>query len=84
MNEVRSAILRNLALSAEGTTSGQIAKDLGANYQTVFRHLQDLEDLGLVKADAGQQRQGQRVLYRLDKAARDVALAAYAQYLDGR
>lgn len=81
INQVRSAVLRYLAALEHGVTSGQIARDLGANYQTVFRHLQDLETLGVVSADAGDQRQGQRVEYRLNPEALDRALAEYANYL---
>lgn len=84
MNQVRSAILRYLSAADPGVTSGQIARDLGANYQTVFRHLQDLEALGIVSSDAGDQRQGQRVAYRLNREARDQALADYADYLNNR
>ena len=84
MNQVRAAIVRYLAQNAEGATSGQITRELSATYQTIFRHLQDLESQGIVRSDAGQQRHGQRVIYALDKAARDQALADYAQYLDGK
>ncbi|MHC6223115.1 ArsR/SmtB family transcription factor [Arthrobacter sp. MMS24-S77] len=83
-NEVRSAIIRYLSQNAAGSTSGQVARDLGANYQTVFRHLQDLEVQGIVASDAGEQRQGQRVMYRLDREAKDRALADYDRYLDGK
>lgn len=84
VNQVRSAVLRCLAAAEHGLTSGQIARDLGANYQTVFRHLQDLEALGVVSSDAGDQRQGQRVEYRLNQEALDKALAEYADYLNNR
>lgn len=84
MNEVRAAIIRHLGQDETGATSGRIAKELGANYQTVFRHLQDLESLGIVISNAGEQRQGQRVLYRLDRDAKNQALADYASYLDGK
>lgn len=82
INQVRSAVLRFLAAAEHGVTSGQIARDLTANYQTVFRHLQDLESLGIVSSDAGDQRQGQRVEYRLNREALDKALAEYADYLN--
>jgi ArsR family transcriptional regulator, arsenate/arsenite/antimonite-responsive transcriptional repressor len=84
MNQVRAAIIRHLARSEEGTTSGEISRELQATYQTVFRHLHDLEEQGIVASDAGEQRQGQRVIYRLNKQARDKALADYASYLDGQ
>lgn len=81
INQVRSAILRFLAAAGHGVTSGQITRYLGANYQTVFRHLRDLEASGIVSADAGTQRQGQRVEYHLNREALDNALAEYADYL---
>lgn len=84
MNQVRAAIIRHLALHPGGTTSGQITRELSATYQTIFRHLQDLEEQGVVTSDAGEQRQGQRVVYTLNRAARDKALADYAAYLDGK
>lgn len=84
MNQVRAAIIRHLARTEQGVTSGQISRDLQANYQTVFRHLQDLEDQGIVLSDATDQRQGQRVVYTLNKKARDKALADCAKYLDGK
>lgn len=84
MNQVRAAIIRHLALNPGGTTSGQITRALSATYQTIFRHLQDLEDQGIIMSDAGEPRQGQRVVYTLDQAARDKALADYAAYLDGK
>jgi DNA-binding transcriptional ArsR family regulator len=84
MNQVRAAIVRHLALNPDGVTSGQITRELSATYQTIFRHLQDLEEQGIVTSDAGEHRHGQRVIYTLNKAARDKALADYAEYLDGK
>jgi DNA-binding transcriptional ArsR family regulator len=84
MNQVRAAIIRHLAQKPNGATSGDISRQLQATYQTVFRHLQDLEEQGIVASDAGEQRQGQRVRYTLNKQARDKALADYAHYLDGQ
>lgn len=84
MNQVRAADIRHLALNPSGTTSGQIARELSATYQTIFRHLQDLEEQRIVTSDAGEQRQGQRVVYTLNRATRDKALADYAAYLDGK
>ena len=84
MNRVRAAIVRYLALHPEGATSGQISRDLGAAFQTVFRHLQDLEEQNFIVSDGTQNRHGQRVIYQLNRAARDKALAEYANYLDGK
>ncbi|GAA5226995.1 hypothetical protein GCM10025778_15280 [Paeniglutamicibacter antarcticus] len=84
MNRVRAEIIRYLATESAGATSGQIARDLEATYQTIFRHLQDLEGQGIVESDGTSNRHGQRVIYRLDKQERDRALSNYAKYLDGK
>lgn len=84
MNRVRAEIIRYLALNSGGTTSGQIARDLEANYQTVFRHLQDLEEQGLIDSDGSEIRHGQRVVYQLNRQERDRALKNYAKYLNGQ
>lgn len=83
MNRVRAEIIRYLAQRSTGTTSGQVARDLNATYQTIFRHLRDLEDQGLVESDGADNRHGQRVVYRLNKQERDRALKNYAKYLNG-
>lgn len=83
MNRVRAEIIRYLARSTSGATSGQIARDLDATYQTIFRHLRDLEDQGLVESDGADNRHGQRVVYQLNKQERDRALENYAKYLNG-
>ena len=84
MNRVRAEIIRYLARNPAGATSGQIGRDLEATYQTIFRHLQDLEQQGLVDSDGSKNRHGQRVVYRLNKRERDRALSNYAKYLDGQ
>lgn len=84
MNRVRSEVLRYLAQNPEGTTSGQIGRDLDATYQTIFRHLRELEEQGIIDSDGSENRHGQRVVYRLNKQGRDRALANYASYLDGQ
>lgn len=84
MNRVRAEIIRYLATAPAGATSGQIARDLEATYQTIFRHLQDLEGQGIVESDGAKNRHGHRVVYELDKRERDRALSNYAKYLDGK
>lgn len=84
MNRVRAEIIRYLSQAPEGATSGQISRDLEANYQTIFRHLQDLEEQKIIFSDGSPNRHGQRVVYQLDHQARDEALDGYAKYLDGR
>ncbi len=84
MNRVRAEIIRYLATAPAGTTSGQIARDLEATYQTIFRHLRDLEGQGIVESDGTKSRHGQRVVYKLNREERDNALTNYARYLDGK
>lgn len=83
VSPIRAAVIRELARHPEGATSGQIARHLEAAYHTVFRHLRELEDLGLVDSDAEDDRQGQRVVYRLNRDARDHEAAKLLAYLDG-
>jgi len=64
-------------------TSGAIHRELNATYQTVLRHLQELESAGAVTTDAGEERQGQRVIYVADSDAVRSALAGYESYLLG-
>ena len=83
-NPLRGAIIRLLALNSEGMTSGAIQRELGTTYQTVLRHLQELESADIVTADAGEQRQGQRVIYVLDGDVLRSALSGYGEYLFGK
>lgn len=82
-NPIRGAIIHLLSSHPEGMTSGAIRTELSATYQTVFRHLQELETAGVVTTDAGEKRQGHRVLYKTDSAAVRIALAGYESYLLG-
>jgi DNA-binding transcriptional ArsR family regulator len=83
VNPIRGAIVRLLSRHPEGMTSGAIHRELNATYQTVFRHLQELESAGAVTSDAGEKRQGQRVIYVADSVAVRAALAGYESYLLG-
>lgn len=83
-NPLRGAIIRLLALHSEGMTSGAIQRELNTTYQTVLRHLQELESAGTVTADAGEQRQGKRVIYVLDTDVLQSALSGYGEYLFGK
>ncbi len=82
-NPIRGAIIHLLSNHPEGMTSGAIRMELSATYQTVFRHLQELEAAGVVTTDAGDKRQGQRVLYKTDLAVVRTALSGYESYLLG-
>ena len=84
VSPIRAAVIRELARHPDGETSGQIARALEATYHTVFRHLRELEELGLVDSDAEDDRQGQRVVYRLNRDVRDREAERLLTYLDGR
>jgi len=73
-----------LAQHPEGLTSGAIARELDAQYQTVFRHLRELEVGGVVSSPAEGIRHGRRVLYQLDQAALVATLRDYEAYLLGK
>lgn len=83
-NQARSAILRYLAQDEEkGCTSGQIARDLDIGAMTVFRHLGDLEDLRVVETNEDGDRNGVRVLYRLNRTRLNEELTVLQSYLNG-
>lgn len=81
VNPIRGEIIRLLARNPEGMTTGAIQRELDATYHTVFRHVRELEEAGVVQSDAGEHRQGQRVIYRLDTVAIRAALGEYEKYL---
>ena len=82
-NAMRGAIVRALAQSPEGMTSGQIERQLAASYQTVFRHLQALVAAGAVNVDGDHVNQGRRTIYTLNQEAIATALSDYRRYLLG-
>lgn len=84
INPLRIEILRHLAQNSEGGTSGDIGRAIGAGYKTVAWHLRQLEELGAVESDAGERRQGQRVVYQLTASAFDDALAGVEKYVKGK
>ncbi|MCX7961236.1 MAG: metalloregulator ArsR/SmtB family transcription factor [Burkholderiales bacterium] len=73
----RRRILASLAQAALSTT--ELAARFGMSAPAVSRHLALLAHAGLVAAS----RQGQRVLYRLEREALLAALARFASELDG-
>lgn len=73
----RRRILASLAQAALSTT--ELAARFGMSAPAVSRHLAVLAHAGLVAAS----RQGQRVLYRLEREALLGALARFASELDG-
>ncbi|WP_035770425.1 ArsR/SmtB family transcription factor [Arthrobacter castelli] len=84
MTPLRADILRYLWQHREGGTSGEIGRSLDANYRTVAKHLVTLEDLGAVESDADAQRQGVRVVYRIDAHGFDAAASQLLHYLKGK
>lgn len=84
VNQARAAILRYLAQhSGEGCTSGQIARDLALGNMTAFRHLNELEALGIVVTDGQGPRNGMRLLYRVDKERLAQQFESLERYLNG-
>lgn len=81
---LRAEILRQLSLSPDGATSGEIATAIGTRYQTVQRHLDQLEELGAVSASVPAPRGGHHVVFRLVPSALDAALAENALYIQGK
>lgn len=82
-NMIRGSIVRVLSQHPEGMTSGMIERELNAQYQTVFRHLQALEAAGVVSTAAAGSRHGRRVVYVLDQDALIATIADYQSYLLG-
>jgi ArsR family transcriptional regulator, arsenate/arsenite/antimonite-responsive transcriptional repressor len=73
----RRRVLAFLAQTALSTSD--LAARFGMSAPAVSRHLAVLQRAGLVSAE----RQGQRVLYRLQREALLDALAAFASLVDG-
>jgi len=66
-------------LSQTALSTAELAERFGMSAPAVSRHLAVLQRAGLVSAE----RQGQRVLYRLNRDALLDALAAFASLVDG-
>jgi ArsR family transcriptional regulator len=73
----RRRVLAFLAQTALSTSD--LAERFGMSAPAVSRHLSVLQRAGLVSAE----RQGQRVLYRLEREALLNALAGFASLVDG-
>lgn len=85
INQLRSAILRHLAQHPEGATSGDIGRELGADYRTVWRYLKELETQGGVLSEGaeGKGRSSRWRIYKLNIGARDAAIRKYLDFLGG-
>lgn len=84
-NSVRTEILRHLSLQAMSAT--QLAEVIEADPRVVRRHLEVLEDLGLVAADhpRGDRRaKGRIVLWETDHARVEEVGKIWIDYVTGR
>lgn len=80
---LRAAILRHLSSCEAGATSGEIANVLGTRYQTVQRHLEQLEQLGVVQASVPPPRQGHHVVFAIKADVLREAIKKNADYIQG-
>lgn len=84
INPTRTAIIQFLSQTGEGVTTGHIAREIDIKYHTVLRHVESLHEIGVVSCDTPhEQRQGKRVLYRLDVNRLNEHLQAMTRYLLG-
>lgn len=81
--QLRAEILRYLSQNPEGATSGEMATAIGTRYQTVQRHLEQLEGLGAVDASVKPPRQGHRVVFKLRTGILATAVKTNAAYIEG-
>jgi ArsR family transcriptional regulator len=80
---LRVAILRYLTQHPQGATSGEMATAIGTRYQTVQRHLDQLEELGAVEASIQPPRQGHHVLFALKPGILKDAVEKNSAYIQG-
>ncbi|WP_077490899.1 ArsR/SmtB family transcription factor [Sinomonas mesophila] len=81
MNQLRAEVIRFLAYSPDGVTSGDLARELGVGVKTLALHLKQLEEAGVVDVETEEPRKGRRVLYRLPRGAVERALREAGGYL---
>lgn len=82
--QLRAEILRYLSQHPEGSTSGEIAAELGTRYQTVQRHLEQLEDLKAVEASVKPPRQGHHVIFKIKPEVLAEAMEKNTSYIQGK
>lgn len=80
---LRAEILRYLSQHPDGATSGEIATALGTRYQTVQRHLEQLEELKAVKASVKPPRRGHHVVFKIKPGVLAEAIEKNASYIQG-
>lgn len=83
IQQLRAEILRYLSQHPEGATSGEIATAIGTRYQTVQRHLEQLEDLNAVKASVKPPRRGHHVVFTIKSDSLAEAIEKNASYIQG-
>lgn len=81
--QLRAEILRYLSQHPDGATSGEIATALGTRYQTVQRHLEQMEDLKAVKASVKPPRRGHHVVFKIKPGVLAEAIEQNASYIQG-
>lgn len=81
--QLRAEIIRYLSQHPDGGTSGEIAGALGTRYQTVQRHLEQLEDLDAVRASVSPPRRGHHVVFKIVPSALAEAIDENTAYMQG-
>jgi DNA-binding transcriptional ArsR family regulator len=81
--QLRAEILRFLSQHPDGATSGEIAAAIGTRYQTVQRHLEQLEELKAVKASVKPPRRGHHVVFKIKPGVLAEAVEKNASYIQG-
>ncbi|GAA1821406.1 helix-turn-helix transcriptional regulator [Agromyces neolithicus] len=85
IHPMRAAILRYLAQHPEGATSGDIGRDLGVHYRTIWSYLGKLETEGGVTSEpASEGRSSHWRVYKLNREGRDEAIRRFLDYLEGK
>lgn len=81
---IQLAMLRVLLAHPEGITAGAIERELGMTHTAVFRRLRQLEaDGALLVEHEGDNRQGFRLLYRVDAGRIRAELRRIQDWIDG-
>jgi predicted ArsR family transcriptional regulator len=83
-NDARTEVLKVLWATDGPLGAPELAKAVGTNYMTTYRHLRALEDAGIVRADlAIDERAGRPVTWTVDRDAVRAAAATWLGYVSG-
>ena len=84
-SNMRAEILRALSEKPEGSTIMVVAERIAADYRSVWRHLRELRDAGLVRAEVPEGMSGQlHIVFRMNEDAVVAANQAMLAYMLGR